>query len=232
LVLLHHGLGSTRAWKKQVPALVEAGWRVIVYDRWGYGKSDARNGIDMPLFDQDQNDLLNVLNLHRLKKVTLIGHSDGGTISLYFAARFPEKVSALVTIAAHIYYESKMEPGIESIRYTWDHDPSFRRAFHQIHGEKFESVFFNWYDGWHSPESIGWDMRPLLTRINCPSFIIQGDQDEHATPQHAIDLAACIPDAELWIAEGAAHMLPQEEPEAFNIRLLDFLHRCSGPANV
>lgn len=225
VVLLHHGLGSTRAWRKQLPALVQAGWRVITYDRWGYGKSQARDGIDMPLFRQDQDDLLALLDLHRLSKVVLVGHSDGGTISLYFASRFPERVTALVSIAAHIYVEPKMTSGIGSVRFGWDQDEGFRRAFQKIHGEKYQSVFFNWYDGWHCSETIGWDMRPVLTGIRCPAFIVQGEEDEHAIPQHAVDLAACIPGAELWIADGAAHALPQEQPEPFNSRLLDFLGR-------
>ena len=42
VVLLHHGLGSVQAWKAQTQALVQAGYRVVVYDRWGYGKSDPR----------------------------------------------------------------------------------------------------------------------------------------------------------------------------------------------
>lgn len=223
VVLLHHGLGSTRAWKRQIPALVHAGWRVIAYDRWGYGKSQARDGIDMPLFNQDQEDLLALLDALELSKATLVGHSDGGTIGLYAAARHPERVSALVTIAAHIYYEPTMKPGIESVRIIWEHDEGFRRAFQQVHGEKFESAFFNWYCGWYRPECLGWDMRPTLASIQCPAFIVQGVQDEHATPQHAIDLAACIPGAELWLAEGAPHMLPQEQPEPFNTRLIEFL---------
>jgi pimeloyl-ACP methyl ester carboxylesterase len=225
VVLLHHGLGSTRAWKKQIPALVHAGWRVIVYDRWGYGKSQARDGIDMPVFEQDQADLLALLDALELSKVTLVGHSDGGTISLYTASRFPEKVALLVTVAAHIYFEPKMEPGIESIRAIWKQDEGFRRAFKSVHGEKFESVFNNWYCSWHRPECLDWDMRPILARIQCPAFVVQGMLDEHATPQHARDLAACIPGAQLWLAEGVTHMLPQDQPEPFNTRLLDFLSR-------
>lgn len=230
VVLLHHGLGSTRAWKKQLPALVQAGWRVVVYDRWGYGKSQRRDGIDMPLFRQDQDDLLTLLDLNRLSKVALVGHSDGGTISLYFASRFPDRVSCLVSIAAHIYFESKMLPGIESVRSVWNQDDGFRRAFQQVHGENYQSAFSNWYDGWHRPETLGWDMRPVLAGIRCPAWIVQGEQDEHATPQHAIDLASCIPGAELWIAGGANHMLPQERSGQFNSRLLDFLTRSARGA--
>ena len=55
-----------------------------------------------------------------------------------------------------------------------------------------------------------WDMRPILRQIGCPTLVVQGEADEHATPQHARDIADGIPGAELWLVPGAGHMLPQE----------------------
>jgi pimeloyl-ACP methyl ester carboxylesterase len=52
-------------------------------------------------------------------------------------------------------------------------------------------------------------MRPLLSQITCPALIVQG-RAGGLPPQHARDIAAAIPDAELWLVEGATHMLPQE----------------------
>lgn len=227
VVLLHHGLGSTRAWRKQVPALVEAGYRVLVYDRWGYGGSDARVGLDVPEFEEDLADLDRLLATCNLQPVTLIGHSDGGTLALYFAMRYPERVAALVAVAAHIYLEPKMQPGILGIKQAFEQDARFRKGMQLAHGDKFESVFTNWYDSWHKPAALDWDMRPLLGGIACPTFVIQGENDEHATPQHACDIADHIPGAELWLVERAAHMLPQEIPEIFNQRLLTFLRATS-----
>jgi pimeloyl-ACP methyl ester carboxylesterase len=65
----------------------------------------------------------------------------------------------------------------------------------------------------------------MLSKIVCPSLVVQGEEDEHATPQHARDLAASIPKAELWLVPSARHMLPQEDSELFNPRLLDFLEQ-------
>ena len=66
-------------------------------------------------------------------------------------------------------------------------------------------------------------MRPLLSKITCPTLVIQGEDDEHATLQHAQDIADGIPGSELWVPSGAAHMLPQEIPELLNTKLLEFL---------
>ena len=223
VVLLHHGLGSAAAWRKQMPVLSEAGFRSIAYDRWGYGKSDERSGIDMPDFTQDLLDLERLLDELKLERAALVGHSDGGTIALFFAAAHPERVSCLVTVAAHVYVEEKMQPGIVSVQQAFESDWRFREGLRRAHGEKFEQAFHNWFDGWRDCGCESWDLRPTVAAITCPVLVVQGMEDEHATPQHAIDIAAAIPGAELWLVEGARHMLPQENAEAFNPRLLEFL---------
>ncbi len=223
VVLLHHGLGSTRAWRRQVLPLVEAGFRLIVYDRWGYGKSDRRAALCLPHFDDDRADLLTLLDQLGVEQAALVGHSDGGTIALYIAITNPHRVSCLVTIAAHTYVEPKMLPGLVGIRQTYEGDPEFRHRFARAHGDKHQQVFDNWYKGWSNPKHLGWDLRPDLKQIRCPTLVIQGLEDEHATPKHAEDIAAAIPEAELWLVPGVGHMLQRDAAKALNYRLVGFL---------
>jgi pimeloyl-ACP methyl ester carboxylesterase len=223
VVLLHHGLGSTKAWRGQVPSLVQAGYRVITYDRWGYGESDAREGLDLPSFGSDLKDLGSILDQFKTHRAVLVGHSDGGTIALYFAAQQPERVGCLVLVAAHVYIEQKMEPGILGVQQAFMTEERFRAGLRYAHGDKYEMVFSNWFNGWHTPEAIEWDMRPILSQIRCPTLVVQGEEDEHATPQHAEDIAAVIPGAELCLLPGARHMLPQENMAEFNTKTLQFL---------
>jgi pimeloyl-ACP methyl ester carboxylesterase len=223
VILLHHGLGSTRAWRRQVHPLAEAGSRVIAYDRWGYGKSDSRAAISVPCFEEDQCDLLSLLDQMKIQHTALVGHSDGGTIALYLAAAHPERITCLVTIAAHIYVEPKMQSGILSVRHAFENDAEFRSRFQRAHGGKYQQVFDNWFNGWSRSEHLTWDMRPELGRIRCPVLVIQGLEDEHATPQHAEDLAKAIPGADLWLVPGASHMLQREAAKALNQRLVEFL---------
>ena len=226
VVLLHHGLGSVQAWQEQIPVLAKAGFHVVTYDRWGYGGSDSRSALDLPTFTTDINDLHSLLKLLGIRQAALVGHSDGGTIALYFTAQHPESVRCLVTVSAHIYVEPKMEPGILQVRQAFEVDEHFRRGMQLAHGEKYEVVMRNWFDGWHRTESLSWDMRPILGRVRCPVLVVQGEDDEHATLQHAKDIAAGIPGAELWLIKGARHMLPKENASIFNPRLLRFLNQC------
>ena len=223
VVLLHHGLGSVRAWRGQIQALAEAGHRVIAYDRWGYGGSDRRDGLDLPAFTTDVSDLGTLLDQLGIRRAALVGHSDGGTIALYYAARYPARVRCLVTVAAHIYIEPKMEPAFVNLQESFKSDDRFRKGMKLAHGDKYESVFQHWFDGWYRIESLSWDLRSVLGSIKCPALIVQGDEDEHASPQHAIDIAESIPGAELWIIPGVKHMVPQECTEAFNMKIVQFL---------
>ncbi len=223
VVLLHHGLGSTAAWRHQIPVLTQAGYRVMAYDRWGYGASDPRPRLDVPHFTQDVLDLAALLDALHLPQVALVGHSDGGNVALGFAAAYPQRVVAVVAVAAHIYVEPKTRLGIEQIHRSYRNDPGFRRGLQRVHHGRGEAVFRLWYTAWTQPHLIRWDARPRLRSVTCPVLVVQGDQDEHATPQHARDLADALPQAKLVIVPGGRHMLPQEAPEAFNPLLLDFL---------
>jgi pimeloyl-ACP methyl ester carboxylesterase len=223
VVLLHHGLGSVKAWRGQIPVLVEAGFHVIAYDRWGYGCSDARQGLDLPTFATDIDDLRVLLEGLGIRQTALVGHSDGGTITLYYAAQYPAQVTRLVTVAGHIYIEAKMEPGILGVFRAFEADEHFRTGLRYAHGTKYERVFHAWYDGWHRIEFLSWDMRPMIKQIRCPALIVQGENDEHATPQQARDITDAIHGAELWLIPGAGHMVPQENSALFNPRLVQFL---------
>jgi pimeloyl-ACP methyl ester carboxylesterase len=223
VLFLHHGLGSTRAWKAQLAAFARRGWQAVAYDRWGYGRSSPRSSLDLPTFATDVQDLSGVLDGLGLRCAALVGHSDGGTTALYFAAQFPERVTALVTVAAHIYLGPTMVPGMLGIQKGYESDPRFREGMRRAHGEQAEIVFRNWYEGWVHPGHLDWDMRPMLGGVRCPTFVIQGELDEYAPPQHARDLAESVADGSLWLLPGIGHMPPQDSPEEFNRRVLEFL---------
>jgi pimeloyl-ACP methyl ester carboxylesterase len=224
VVLLHHGLGSARAWKAQTPVLAAAGYRVIAYDRWGFGGSESRPELGMPYFADDILDLDALLVGLGAQPASLVGHSDGGTLALYYASQQPLRVLSLVVVAAHIYVEPKMDTGIQGVRQVFENDARFREGLRRVHGEKAEIVFRQWFEGWVKPENLAWDMRAVLGQIACPTLVVQGVEDEHATPQHARDTALAIPHASLWLLENAGHMLPQDRPDEFNARLLEFLN--------
>lgn len=222
VALLHHGLGSTAAWRRQVPAFTAAGWRVLAYDRWGYGRSDSRPEFAWDFLRQDVIEAWAVLNALGLERVSLVGHSDGGSIGLLMAADHPERVDRLVSIAAHIYFEPVTGGGVEAIARAAAQSP-LREALGREHGAKAPALVAAWTARWLDPQMRSLSLTDELGQIVCPTLVIQGELDEHATRQHAIDIATGIAGAELWLVPGAHHMLPQERPDEFNRRVLAFL---------
>lgn len=223
IIFLHHGLGSTKSWKFQISDFVGAGFKVILYDRWGYGESDARTHFSMPEFSEDIKDLLCVIDLLQIQKVNLIGHSDGGTISLIFSARYPSIVLKQIVVAAHIYVEEKMIHGIEKIRQEYELKTAFRYGMSRYHGQKSDTVFHGWYDGWMRKENLNWEMSEQLKNVVCPTLIIQGCQDEHAEPMHAQEIHKKISNSELVLLEQSAHMVLQDNPERINPIMINFM---------
>jgi pimeloyl-ACP methyl ester carboxylesterase len=223
VLFLHHGLGAIRSWKEQITVFSTAGYQVLTYDRWGHGESAPREGWSMPDFEPDLLDLEAILDEFGYRQAALIGHSDGANIAMHYAISHPDQVTSLVVTAAHIYIEPKMISGIQTVKNTFEGDQRFRSQMQRVHGANAEKLFWGWFKGWSNPDIIKWDMRPKIRQLSPPTLVAQGLEDEHATPQHACDLAAAIPEAELWLVPGANHMLPQQRPEEFNRRVLQFL---------
>src|SRR5215472_7430700 len=92
VVLIHGYPLSGRAWDKQVPALLRAGYRVITYDRRGFGKSSQPAcGYDYDTFAAD---------LHDLRDAVLVGHSMGtGEVIRYLASHGPARVAKAVLVS-------------------------------------------------------------------------------------------------------------------------------------
>ena len=110
LIFLHEGLGSIGQWKEfpqklsnklHIPALV--------YDRYGYGKSDGLSESRTPNYlEEDAENFMPHIFSKLLKPNSnkiLIGHSDGGSLALLYAAMFPNDVKAIITEAAHLFIE-------------------------------------------------------------------------------------------------------------------------------
>lgn len=224
IVLLHHGLGSIRSWKRQIPVLIEKGYNVLAYDRWGYGGSDPRSSFEAYFLHHEADEAVCLLQNLGIQQASFIGHSDGASIAIILAARYPEIVQSLILIAAHIYVEPKMAKGLGLIKMA-SQQPPFRTALEREHGDRYHTLVQSWLDCWiqHGPQTL--NLVDELKGINCPTLVIQGMRDEHATPQHAKDLAAGIDKSSLWLIPEVGHMPPQENSTEFNLRMIQFLEK-------
>ena len=98
VVLIHGWPLSGRSWEAQVPALIAAGYRVVTYDRRGFGWSSQPSGYDYDTFASDLHGLMTQLDL---KDVTLVGFSmGGGEVARYISTYGTERVGKAVFAGA------------------------------------------------------------------------------------------------------------------------------------
>src|SRR5690349_11818696 len=99
VILLHGGLGNSGNWGYQVPALVESGYRAVVIDSRGHGRStrDARPYS----YERMASDVSAVMDHLQLEKAALVGWSDGACTSLILASNTPARVAGVFFFACN-----------------------------------------------------------------------------------------------------------------------------------
>lgn len=226
LVLLHEGLGSTGFWK-DLPELLAAatGRRVFLYDRHGYGRSDPEP-LPRPLDYLDRmalRELPALLAEAGIERPILIGHSDGGSIALLFAAAFPERVRAVVAIAAHVFVEEVTLAGIRAAVRAFE-TGDLRRRLERFHGARTEVVFRAWSDTWLDPGFRDWNVAARLASIGAPLLALQGEADEYATAAQLEAIGAGVRGpVRTLLLPGAAHVPHHQAREATLAAILGFL---------
>ena len=200
MVFLHEGLGSVSMWRDFPQALcAHLGCRGLVYSRPGYGWSTPRDPAQHwePDFMHRQAHevlpaLLRALGVDAAQDPPwLFGHSDGGSIALLYAARFPACVRGLVVLAPHIMVEELSVASIARTRQAYLHTDLPQRL--QRHHAQPDSAFWGWNDIWLHPDFRDWNIGQALGAITCPLLAVQGLDDEYGTLEQVRGIARKVP---------------------------------------
>lgn len=243
LTLIHAGVANLRQWDPQVPAFAER-YRVIRYDTRGYGRTTTQN-----VSFSNRADLAALLDHLGVASTYLLGTSRGGIIAIDFTLERPERVDALIPVAAGISgfeaeptaeesaFWHEYERRWEAKDWDWIVDtetavwvdgpgqardrlpPSLREQVHDWIAAAYRD------HGSEEPEAQPLDppADQRLGEIRVPTLVMVGDLDTSDTQAAGRRLATEIPDARLKTFEGVAHMVNLERPDRFNRLVLDFL---------
>jgi pimeloyl-ACP methyl ester carboxylesterase len=183
--MLHEGLGSVAMWR-DFPAAVQGatGLGVLVYSRFGYGKSDPiAHGPRPPDYmnAEAREDLRAVLVGLGVTRPILLGHSDGGSIALIYAGSgLAPAPLGVVTMAAHVFVETVSTISIAKARVAYE-ESDLRAKLAKFHDD-VDGTFYSWNCTWMLPAFIrGFNIEADVTRISCPIVAIQGVEDEYGT---------------------------------------------------
>ncbi len=250
VVLIHGWPLSGRSWENQVPVLIEAGYRVVTYDRRGFGwSSQPWSGYDYDTFAADLDALLAHLDLH---EATLVGFSmGGGEVVRYIGTYGTDRISKAVLAAAvpPYLYKSADNPdgGLDdaTIEQFQNGVKSDRIAFLEnfTHGffaagaktdliSEVQRTYNRDIAAFASPKGTldcitafgRTDFRRDLAKINVPTLIIHGDSDAIVPFEISGKRShATIAGSQLALIKGGPHGLNVTHPAEFNTALLDFL---------
>ncbi|MDF1584948.1 alpha/beta fold hydrolase [Marinimicrococcus flavescens] len=228
LVFLHEALGSISLWKDFPRSLCERlGVPGLVYERQGHGASDPLAGPRRPdyLHEEAEQVLPALLEACGIERPVPIGHSDGGSIALLFAAAFPERPAAVIAEAAHVFVEEETLAGIRSAVTAWEStDLPQRLARH--HGAGTAALFEAWAGCWLSPAFRHWNIEAALARVTAPLLVLQGEQDEYGTPAQVAAIADGVAGpVEARLLPDCAHVPHHQARERVEALVAGFLGR-------
>jgi pimeloyl-ACP methyl ester carboxylesterase len=217
LVLLHEGLGCVALWR-DFPEVLAAttGCGVLAYSRFGYGNSDP---VTLPrpmhyMHDEALIVLPRVLDATGVRRVVLIGHSDGGSIAAIHAGAVRDpRVAGVVMLAAHFFVEDLNIASIRAIKQTYE-EGDLRPRLARYHRD-VDAAFRGWNDAWLDPRFRDFDIVAQVARIRVPVLALQGSDDPYGSDEQLRVLeraARCS--VETQLIEGARHSPHLEAREA------------------
>jgi pimeloyl-ACP methyl ester carboxylesterase len=234
VVFAHAATGSSRVWEYQLPAFTARGYRVIAYDRRGFGRSEVVPAGPQPGTGAD--DLKALLDYLKLDRVHLVGSAAGGIVSLDFAVSFQNRLRSLVIAnsvggvqdASYLEIGRRLRPA-----------PQFGALPPDVRelGPSYRVSNPEGTARWLALERVS---RPegappvtqtfrntltfaLLEGITVPTLLLTGDADLYSPPAVMPLFASRIKGARTVVIAGAGHSAYWEQPEVFNRTVLEFL---------
>lgn len=230
-VFLHEGLGSVAMWKDWPRTLCERlGFRGLVYSRPGYGRSTPRPADEKWPVDfmhrQARDvlpallDALDVSDAER-QRMWLVGHSDGGSIALLYAASFPDALAGTIVLAPHVIVEDISVDSIAQAKVAYTAG-GLREKLARYH-DNVDSAFWGWNDIWLDPAFRDWNIQGALSAITCPLLAVQGHDDEYGTMAQMDGIERFVPQARIVKLDNCGHSPHRDAPQALNDTIAAFV---------
>lgn len=242
LVLLHAGIVDSWAWEPLTPFLLDAGYRVVAFDRRGVGGSTTDD-----VLWSNRADTIAVLDALGLEQAALVGNSVGGQVAVDTAIEFPDRVVAVVAIGSIVPdwwpgmtpEEEAIEAELDRIGESGDFDaladaevrawvdgpaqPPDRvpEDIRQLVREMDRAIMDN--EPYGPPIPLAPPASERLARLTMPVLAVCGELDFSYHLKSAEYLAANAPNARAAIVPGVAHMVGLEAPEELGRLITDFL---------
>lgn len=247
VVLLHGFPDSSALWRDQIPALVEAGHRVIAPDLRGFGASDRPEGVPQYRMTELVGDVLGILDALEVPRAAVVGHDWGSSLGWALAAFAPERVSRYVALSVghpsgylatmrqrelswymlFFLFDGAAEQALPrddwALLREWLGKPAdLDRYLTDLARPGALTAALNWYRANITPESFARPRR--IPPVACPVLGIWGDGDVACGEEQIVGSQAYVTGE--WRYRritGAGHWIPRDAPEELSALLVEFL---------
>ncbi len=215
IVFLHEGLGSVSLWRDFPTRVAErTGCGIFVYSRFGYGTSDTLSEKREPDYMHREADVVlpALLTAANIERPILLGHSDGASIALLFAAAFPGRARALILEAPHVFVEDISVTSIAAAKVAFE-TTDLPRKLARHHADA-DGAFRGWNDIWLDPRFRTWNFEDELANITEPVLLLQGEDDEYGTQAQLRSIETHVDDVTTVLLQRCGHSPHRDRTDA------------------
>ncbi len=218
VILLHGGMVSSDYWSFEV-SLLSKTHKVIITDSRGHGRSTMS---DQPLsYNLMASDVLQLMDYLKIKKVSIVGWSDGGIVGLILAIQNPERVNKLFTFGANFNlsgYKSEQPDTAMAARFMARVQANYPKL------SPTPDNFAGLMKALEKMYSAEPDLKPAeIKTIKAPTVIAFGQYEQFIKREHFQNLAQLIPSARLVMLPNVSHGGPLQDPAQFHQAVMMFL---------
>jgi pimeloyl-ACP methyl ester carboxylesterase len=204
LLLLHGGTGIGADWQQVFTAGDPAGFRVIVPDLRGHGRST--NPSRAFTFRQNARDMFALLDRLDIQGANAIGLSAGAKTLLHMATHQPDRVDAMVLVSATPYFPAQVRTAMAQLTVDSFSDAEWtvQRQRH-VHGDDQIRMLYDQMRGLKDSYDDMAFTPPLLATITARTLVVHGDRDPLYPVELAIEMYRSIPKSALWVVPNGGH---------------------------
>jgi len=234
LVLLNHGFGSTKMWRDIYPCLVEKGYRVVTYDRRGYGRSEKTDFEEFYISDRFRSEnvrtLAGLVARLNIGKFSIIAQCEGGVIGVDYAVKYPHQVKTMVVSSTQCYSNLPMNK-FNKMKFPKpysDLNPKFREDIIYWQGKTYAETYYNLFSKYGGGGAYGrglFDLRGQLSLVTCPTLVLYPDRSPIFDVEQGVEFYRNLSEGELAVIPDCGHNTYEDKPEEYLMFVLDFLMR-------
>ena len=233
IVLLHNGFSCGMMWEAIAPLLVAEGFRVLLYDRCGYGRSDggadfAGDYVNEGFRERSVAAMAQLTEQLEIDRFHIVGQCEGGVVGVDYAVDFPERVLTLVTASTLCHSTIPMDAfNRRKLPAKFDDlAPDLQKKYIRWHGTERGAVFYNiCVQGGGCYGQGLFDLRPAISKLAVPTLVLYPDRGYFFDVEQGVDFYRYLQQGELLVFPKCGHNIFEHYPDMYARQVAEFIHR-------